>query len=160
LSKMVAEFETHIQAKGEPTKREQAILAFLRTYAVPYFTRNKITEVTAAEISRFFDWRKVNSKKKAPRETTILHETSMLSTFLNWAFKRGLLHRKIELENPKIEADRRPHFDTKDWAKLTRFLREWVKQGVNKSGPIYRDRLMLTNYLLILANTGIRVGEA
>lgn len=160
LSKMVAEYETHIRAKGEPTKREQAILAFLETYAVPYFTKNKITEVTSAEISRFFDWRRVNSKRKAPRETTILHETSMLSTFLNWAYKRGLLDRKVELEKPSSEGDRRPHFDPKDWSKLTRFLREWVKQGINKSGPIHRDRLMLTNYILILANTGIRVGEA
>lgn len=55
LSKMVAEFETHVRVTGEPTKREQAILAFLKTYAVPYFTKNKITEVSAAEISRFFD---------------------------------------------------------------------------------------------------------
>ena len=31
---------------------------------------------------------------------------------------------------------------------------------MGKSGPIYRDRIMLTNYVLILANTGIRVGEA
>lgn len=160
LGKMVEEFDTHIRAKGEPTKRELAILAFLTTYALPYFTKNKITEITPAEISRFFDWRRVNSKKKAPRETTILHETSMLSTFLNWAHKRGLIEKKLELDKPKQDGDRRPHFDQKDWAKLTRHLREWVKQGLGKSGPIFRDRIMLTNYVLILANTGIRVGEA
>jgi integrase len=160
LSKMVAEYATHIRAKGEPTKRELAILAFLETYAVPYFKKNKITQISQGEISRFFDWRRVNSKRKTPSETTILHETSMLSTFLNWAFKRGLIDRKVELEKPKHNGDRRPHFDPKDWSKLTRFLREWVKQGINKSGPIYRDRVMLTNYVLILANTGIRVGEA
>jgi integrase len=160
LSKMIEEYETHINAKGAPTKRELAILAFMITYAVPYFTKNKITEITPAEISRFFDWRRVNSKKKAPRETTILHETSMFSTFLNWSHKRGLIEKKLELEKPKQDGDRRPHFDTKDWSKLTRFLREWVKQSIGKSGPILRDRTMLTNYVLILANTGIRVGEA
>jgi integrase len=31
--------------------------------------------------------------------------------------------------------------------------------NLGKSGPIFRDRIMLTNYVLILANTGIRVGE-
>jgi len=160
LSRMVEEFETHINSKGAPTKRELAILAFLRTYAVPYFTKNKITEINPAEIARFFDWRRVNSKKKAPREATILHETSILTTFLNWCHKRGLIDKKIEIEKPKQSGDRRPHFDLKDWNKLTRFLREWVKQGMNKSGPIHRDRLMLTNYVLILSNTGIRVGEA
>ena len=59
-----------------------------------------------------------------------------------------------------MKENRRPHFGNKDWMKLTRFLREWVKQGKNKSGPILRDRIVLTNYVLILANTGIRVGEA
>lgn len=77
LGKMVEEYETHIRAKGEPTKRELAILAFLKTYPLPYFTKNKITEITPAEVSRFFDWRRTHSVKKAPRETTILHETSM-----------------------------------------------------------------------------------
>ena len=67
LSKMVEEYESHINAKGEPTKRELAILAFLNTYAVPYFTKNKITELTTGEIARFFDWRRQNSMKKAPK---------------------------------------------------------------------------------------------
>ena len=160
LGKMVEEYESHIQAKGEPTKRELAILAFLNTYAVPYFTKNKITELTTGEIARFFDWRRLNSRKKAPREATILHETSIFSNFLNWAHKRGLIEKKLVLDKPKQDGERRPHFDTKDWAVLTRHLREWVKQGMGKSGPIYRDRIMLTNYVLILANTGIRVGEA
>ena len=160
LGKMVQEYETHIQAKGEPTKRELAILAFLNTYAVPYFTKNKITELSTGEIARFIDWRRLNSRKKAPRETTIIHESSILRSFLNWCFTRGLIEKKIEIEKPKDDGTRRPHFDLKDWQKLIRFLREWVKQGAHKSGPIYRDRVMLTNYVLILANTGIRVGEA
>jgi integrase len=66
----------------------------------------------------------------------------------------------VEFQRPTIGGNRRSHFSGKDWGKLTRFLREWVKEGKTKSGPIYRDRVMLTNYVLILANTGIRVGEA
>jgi len=160
LNKMVEEYETHIKAKGEPTKRELAILAFLKTYAVPYFTKNKITELTTGEIARFFDWRRQNSIQRAPKESTIIHESSILRSFLDWCFRRNLIEKRIEIEKPKDDGTRRPHFDLKDWQKLIRFLREWVKQGIHKSGPIYRDRVMLTNYVLILANTGIRVGEA
>jgi integrase len=83
-----------------------------------------------------------------------------LRTFLNWCHQRGHLDKKIEFDHPKHDGQRRPHFDEKDWTKLTRFLREWVKQGEHKSGPIVRDRIMLTNYVLILAYTGIRIGEA
>ena len=68
--------------------------------------------------------------------------------------------REIRIERPKQGGSRRPHFDAADWRRLTRFLREWVKEGLHKSGPIHPDRVMLTNYVLILANTGVRVGEA
>ena len=160
LAKMAADFEAHAKAKGEPAKRDLAIIAFLETYAVPYFTKNKVTDLNQKEIGKFFDWRRVNSKRKAPKETTILHETSMFSTFLKWCHRRGHLDREIRIERPKQDGVRRTHFDAADWRRLTRFLREWVKEGLHKSGPIYRDRVMLTNYVLILANTGVRVGEA
>ena len=160
LARMAEEFETHSMAKGEPTNRDLAITAFLKTYAVPYFTKNKITDISAKEIAKFFDWRRANSRKKAPTEATILHETSQFSTFLRWCHRRGHLDREIRLDRPKQDGSRRPHFDAADWRKLTRFLREWVKRGEHKSGPIHRDRVMLTSYVLILANTGVRVGEA
>jgi integrase len=160
FAKMVEEYETHIRAKGQPTRRELAILAFLKTYADPYFAKNKITDLNPATIARFFDWRRTNSRKKAPRESTILHETSQFRTFLNWCHRRGLIDRPVAIETPKTDSGRRPHFDSKDWGKLTRFLREWVKGAKGKSGTVRRDRIMLVNYVLILANTGIRVGEA
>src|SRR5271170_41087 len=160
FAKMVEDYQAHVQAKGTATKRQAAIIAFLRTYAVPYFARNKITDITPQEVAKFFDWRRLNSRRKAPKETTILHETSQFSNFLRWCHQRGHLDREIHIERPKHAVVRRPHFDGSDWARLTRFLREWVKQGKAKSGPIHRDRVMLTNYVLILANTGIRVGEA
>ena len=85
---------------------------------------------------------------------------SCLKTFLDWAYRRGHINKKIEFDRPKNDAERRPHFDARDWTKLTRYLREWIKDAKTKSGPIVRDRTMLTNYVLILANTGIRIGEA
>jgi integrase len=157
---MVEDYETHLDARGAPTRRETAILAFLKTYAVPYFTKTKIADVTAPEVARFFDWRRANPRKKSPTESTIIHETSQFTTFLRWCHRRGHIAREIHIERPKRDGVRRPHFDSHDWKRLTRFLREWVKDGAHKSGPIYRDRVILTNYVLILANTGIRVGEA
>jgi integrase len=160
LKRLVEEFESHSKAKGRQTNRDLAILAFLKTYAVPYFSTNKITEINPQEIARFFDWRRMNSKRKTPKETTIIHETSQFATFLKWCHQRGHLEQEIRIDRPRQDGVRRPHFDSQDWTKLTRFVRDWVKQGKHKSGPIYRDRVILTNYVLILANTGIRVGEA
>ena len=160
LKRLVEEFEESSKATGKQSNRDAAIVALLKRYAVPYFAKQKITEISQKEIARFFDWRRQNSVKKTPKEATIIHEMSQLRTFLNWCFQRGHIDKKIEFERPKHDGQRRPHFDGKDWTKLTRFLREWVKQAEHKSGPIVRDRTMLTNYVLILANTGIRIGEA
>jgi integrase len=155
LKRLVDEFEEHSKATGKQSNRDLAIIALLKLYAVPYFAKRKISEINQQEIARFFDWRRQNSVKKAPKEATIIHEMSQIGTFLNWCYQRGHLDKKIEFERPKHDTQRRPHFDAKDWAKLTRFLREWVKQGEHKSGPIVRDRIMLTNYVLILANINL-----
>ena len=160
FKKIVADFERDYPSESPSQRRAADILSFLKNYALPYFSRNKITDFSESEITRFFDWRRANPKKKAPTNSTILAEMSHFKTFADWCYRRGYIKSRVEFDRPSLNENRRPHFGDKEWAKLTRFLREWVKQGKTKSGPIYRDRIMLTNYVLILANTGIRVGEA
>lgn len=46
----------------------------------------------------------------------------------------------------------------KEWRQLYTFLRDYVKRAQDKRR--YRERFYLQHYILILANTGIRVGEA
>jgi integrase len=57
-----------------------------------------------------------------------------------------------------MSKNRRPHFDTADYQKLTNHMRrnEWRK---HKHPRIARDRALLREYVLIMANTGMRVGE-
>lgn len=160
FAKLYLEFESWYRNEAPSETTFETKTRFLKTYVVPYFSTTTITDLTSAEIEKFFDWRKRNGKRKEPKNTSILHEMSCLKTFLDWAHRRGYLINPIELHRPKNDAERRPHFDARDWTKLTRFLREWIKGAQTKSGPIVRDRTMLTNYVLILANTGIRVGEA
>lgn len=160
FSKLYAEFEGWYSNEAPTKSTFETKTRFLKTYAVPYFSTAKVGDLPDLEIEKFFEWRKRNGKRKEPKNTSILHEMSCLKTFLDWAYRRGHLPRPIELRRPKNDAERRPHFDARDWAKLTRFMREWVKQAEKKSGPIVRDRVMLTNYILILANTGVRIGEA
>jgi integrase len=60
---------------------------------------------------------------------------------------------------PKVIGDqaRRPHFNPDEWAKLTESMGPYLR-----SSPKYvqRDRHLLMLYILVLAETGIRVGEA
>ena len=59
---------------------------------------------------------------------------------------------------PSRKDNVRPAFSREDWNKLIRHSRHWISRTNHPS--VLRDRTMLWNYILILANTGIRVGEA
>ena len=62
------------------------------------------------------------------------------------------------MDVPSLDKKRRPTFTIKEWRKLTRMMREWVKEGKHK-GHVGRDRYLIQQYVLILANCGARIGE-
>lgn len=160
FKRLFEEFETSYPTEASSQKRAESVCEIIRSYAVPYFAKRRITELDEAEIAKFIDWRRVNYKKKIPTNATIVSEIGKLKVFIDWCDSRGYITKRILFPKPPVVENRRPHFNESDWTKLTRFLREWVKAAKGKSGPIYRDRVILTNYILVLANTGIRVGEA
>jgi integrase len=155
-----ASFIERYPLEAPSKRRADAVIEVLKAYAFPYFSKHKITDLSDTEIAKFVDWRRANPKQKTPSNSTIVSELGKLKVFLDWCNQRGFISSKITLKKPSVGDNRRPHFDSKDWRVLMRFLRQWIKQGEGKSGPVLRDRTMLVNYVLILANTGIRVGEA
>lgn len=71
---------------------------------------------------------------------------------------------EIKIRGAKSNA--RPHFDAKDYRTLTRYMTRWVDEPIKgKTEPNgydlmrHRQRFYLQHYILILANTGCRVGE-
>lgn len=80
-----------------------------------------------------------------------------LKQFLNWCLDKNYIDHLPRFPKMKTESNRRPHFNQKDYNKLVRYLREFIKVEDKR---IHRFRIMLVNYVLVLANTGIRVGEA
>jgi integrase len=59
---------------------------------------------------------------------------------------------------PSRKDNVRLEFSRQDWSKLTRHARHWMA-GTNHPS-VLRDPTLLWNSILILANKGIRVGEA
>jgi integrase len=162
FKKCLDEYRAIYPTRAPSDRRVKDAFHFLDNYAARYFGKMHMHEVTPAEVHKFQDWRQSNGLRKgAVSNGTVLNEISHLKGFLDWCAERGYLLQKIHFARPSQTLNRRPHFDEHDWRKLTRFFREWIKQGkTEKGGGRYRDRLILVNYVLILANTGIRVGEA
>ena len=113
--------------------------------------------LTTATISKLTDDLRKNTKKgiMSPNTTKRIHND--IRHFFRCCVEEGYLKDIPKFPRINGEKSRRPHFNEREWRKITRNLREFVKVTNRKT---FRERTMLVNYVLILANTGIRVGEA
>jgi integrase len=123
----------------------------------PFLAGKTIDELDTTLLSGLIDYLSAKTVKGHLSANTIRRHYSDLKHFLHWSVEQGFLEKIPTFPKIAAENSRRPHFDSSDWKKLTRHLREFVKV---KNRATLRDRKMLVNYVLILANTGIRVGEA
>lgn len=123
----------------------------------PFLAGKTIDELDTALLSGLIAYLSAKTVKGHLSANTIRRHYSDLKHFLHWSVEQGFLEKIPAFPRIAGENSRRPHFDSSDWKKLTRHLREFVKV---KNRATLRDRKMLVNYVLILANTGIRVGEA
>ena len=131
--------------------------SLLMTRLTPFLRGKSFEDVSTALLSEVTTELTKLSSKDRLSPNTIRRINSDLKHFLNWCVEEG--HLAAVPRFPKIAGDqaRRTHFNDADWRRLARYLREFVKVE-NKA--VRRDRTILVNYVLILANTGIRVGEA
>ncbi len=143
---------------------------FLETYFCTFMKDKKLSDVTKGAVNQFVDWRVKNYKKikyknfnvsKKPSENYMRKNVLTIRKFYNWCTDQGWCKEIRDFDLPKQKINRRPHFDDKDYLRLSRNLREWEKQGnTSEGGYKWRERFVLRNYVLILANTGLRSGEA
>jgi integrase len=147
----VAETQKHRSRIDDKIKLFERLKTFFASY--------RLKEITTATLAELTDWMRENSRTKTLSPNSIKRYQAEIRLFLNWCVERGYLEQAPKLPKQKFVVNRRPHFGNADWSRLTRHMREFlkVKDGNRKT---LRDRTMLVNYVLILANTGIRVGEA
>lgn len=124
---------------------------------IPIFKSRTFDELDTALVSKVLDKLGQNSKRKALSPNTIKRLLADLRHFLNWAIEQGYADTLPKFPKIRDDQNRRPHFDDADWSTLTRYMGTFVRKA---HGSVRRDRVLLVNYVLILANTGIRVGEA
>jgi integrase len=75
----------------------------------------------------------------------------------SYGFEKGYIVKEPKIKLPSPEKDsRRPSFSKEEWRKITAGMRKRVKEGW---GAHKRDRHILQQYVLILANCGVRLGE-
>ncbi|MDA8653550.1 tyrosine-type recombinase/integrase [Alphaproteobacteria bacterium] len=130
----------------------------IEAYALDYFANKRIDSFKSGDFVEYFGWREKNYKRTKPSPNTLKRERTCLLPIFNYAYQKNLIVELPSIPTIKAEAKRRPTFTPKEWTQITRKMRDWVKEG--KKVGSWRDRFVAQQYFLILANTGLRVGEA
>jgi len=143
--------------EAQPHKLSTHYKILLLKRIKPFLERKSFDDLSTSLLSKVVDEQIALTKKGTLSPNTIKRTYTDLKHFLQWCIEEGYIKELPRFPKVNGVASSRPHFDAKDWGKLTRQLREIVKV---ENGAVRRDRMMLRDYVLILANTGIRVGEA
>ncbi len=122
---------------------------------------------------------------KVPATKTLKMEQSLLKQMFWWAHRRGIITRQPFIQAPRdanrknLEVARRPTFELDEYRNLYRFMRKWVrgekvgeqprvngkfsksKTGIKRPHKLHLfQRNLIRNYILFLANSGLRPNEA
>jgi len=160
-ARLYTEFKQSYRTIAPSEKRWSDVCDNLERYILRFLGNRAIDAIASGTIHQYVDWRANNYARKPPGNNSLRMELSCFKAFWDWAWRRGYTKNMVDWRAPSIDKNRRPHFSRTDWSKLTRFMREWTKLGqTGAGGGKHRERLMLCQYVLILANTGMRVGEA
>ena len=129
----------------------------LESYAVVYFGQRQIDSLTRVDFEDYWEWRKRNYKRTPPTPNTLRRERTCLLPVFRYAVDRRYIATIPDIPVVKELKRRRPTFTINEYRKFTRTMREWVKDAVGTS--VWKNRFVAQQYFLILANTGMRIGE-
>lgn len=153
---VIADMEKQLAAgAGKKSFRDYKIV--LDKYLIPYFGDKFITSITYEELQKFAKWR-AEKMGREPRASTLNTHNSALNRVFDEAVARGYINRTHVpvLINKGRDSERRPDFRREEYrSMLTRFP-TWITEG--RKGKSRDMRHLLRDYVLILANTGIRHG--
>lgn len=144
-----------ITNKGNSWNKE---IKNVEDYSVNYFKNRRIDTIKTEDFSRFWEWRKVNYKRVIPKNSSLNRERVSILGLMNFCVERGYILKLPKIPKSTTDSfERKPTFTDSEYKKISRNLREWVKEGVKKGK--WRDRYIFQQYFLILSNSGMRIGE-
>ena len=129
----------------------------LNKWLIPYFGTTDIAKLDLAAVTRFDAWRTAQSGK-VPAQSTINNHNSALNRVLDEAELNGWIVKSLRptLLNKGIKTQSRGSFSVEEYRTIYSALRTFHKQTPNEKSAATRETLR--NYVLFLANTGVRHG--
>lgn len=129
----------------------------INKYLKPYFGKHDIASLTHSVLTKYELWR--NEKMgKTPKASTITTHNSALNKVFDYAEMHGWLTPAVrpKLVNKGKKSEARPAFTLQEYRTLCAKLPHWIRKARTEKSKQMRE--LLRDYILVLANTGIRHG--
>ncbi len=132
-------------------------ISALRNWLIPYFRDTDVDKIDLAALTRFDAWRTAQNKKPFS-QSGINNHNAALNRVFDEAELHGWLIKSMRptLLNKGLKSESRGSFTDAEYKKIYISLRTWHKKTTNKKAAATRE--VLRNYVLFLANTGVRHG--
>jgi len=129
----------------------------IERYLIPFFGAQFVTSIDYQKIQDFYEWRRAKMGRE-PKASTLNTHNSAMNRVFEEAVARGFIANKNVplMVNRGEKSERRPDFTREEYATLIRKMPSWIKQG--KAGKPTDMRHLMRDYVLIMANTGMRHG--
>ena len=152
IHRMEAELE---QGAGKQAYKDY--IQVLNKWLIPYFGGTDIAKLDLAAITAFDAWR-TEQNGKVPAQSTINNHNAALNRVLDEAELNGWIVKSLRptLLNKGVKTESRGSFTVEEYRTIYTALRGYQKQTTNEKSAATRETLR--NYVLFLANTGVRHG--
>ena len=129
----------------------------LNKWLIPHFGGTDIAKLDLAAVTAFDAWR-TEQNGKVPAQSTINNHNAALNRVLDEAELNGWIVKSLRptLLNKGVKTESRGSFTVEEYRTVYTALRAYHKQTTNEKSAATRETLR--NYVLFLANTGVRHG--
>lgn len=150
---------------GEITQAWRKIVeSHIRIHLNAFVGTTQIATINEDKFRSYPIWRRASktgrhASGRPVRDATIRQEMKTFRAVMNFAAEKGHI-RENQIPKGKLPKSktRRDEFTPDEYRRLHRFARGWVRDSTNKMTRW--TRTMVYNYILIMANTGMRTIEA
>jgi len=150
----------HIKHEGKFTYHS----ATAERHLLPFFSKfDDISKIKKKDLLDYVKFR-FGRGKTPPTPQTMNRESTVLRQMLRYAIDRGWIKTAPKIDNisERLTRRRRRHFTFDEYRKLYKTAQKRIREL--KDNPLtkrqYEQRKLLLDYIILLANTGLRVDEA
>lgn len=122
--------------------------------------KKKIDKITRHDFEGYYVWRRKLASQV--RNATLVNERALISSLFKFGISHGYLRfdqipifPKLNIKRGSIE--RRDELSLDEWSQMFRAFPRWIKKAKDEKEK--EQRLFIRDFIVILANTGLRFGE-